>query len=252
MSLLLPGTLLFFLHCAALACIAQSLHVSQSQSLHVSRSLLENQNGDCSDFQIQVPVADDDDDVEEATAYGELYMDSSDLEFGYEANRKSCQAIGIRFQNVSIPLGATISAAQVRFTAKATGPSMPFDLGIHVVDSTDCPAFTGREFEVTSLPTVSEEASWQSDKWSKGQEYASADFAWLLQKVVIQSTWHSGNAICVSLEVVDACTSLNEEDLHYEAYSSRNDDPSLAPVLNVTYTICPGVDTLYAPFVLAQ
>ena len=59
---------------------------------------------------VSVRISSADDDAEQRVSDGDMYMDSSDLELGYDDFRGSLQIIGMRFTGVAIPQGATINS----------------------------------------------------------------------------------------------------------------------------------------------
>lgn len=66
---------------------------------------------------VEVRVADGLDDSEEhLTEANAIDITSSDLELGAEGGGADVQAIGIRFRNVDVPAGATITKAYIQFT----------------------------------------------------------------------------------------------------------------------------------------
>jgi hypothetical protein len=78
--------------------------------------------GQCSSGTIDVRVSTDEDDGEECIGNGSTYLDSNDLEMVNDTTKCTAgggdQEIGMRFQNISIPPGATITNAYVEFRAE--------------------------------------------------------------------------------------------------------------------------------------
>ena len=60
------------------------------------------------------------DDAEQDASSGNMYLNSSDLELVNEPGGADLQEVGLRFQNVSIPQGATITAAYLEFETDET------------------------------------------------------------------------------------------------------------------------------------
>ena len=82
---------------------------------------------------IEVRVSQGDDDAEEDKGNHQMDLSSSDLELVRESND---QLIGIRFQNVMIPKGSTITNAYILFTTDETD-SEPTSLTIWGEDVDD-------------------------------------------------------------------------------------------------------------------
>ena len=69
---------------------------------------------------IEVRVAAGEDDTEEDVATGAIDMGSSDLEITEEGEPALNQLVGMRFNGVAIPQGATITSAYVQFHVDET------------------------------------------------------------------------------------------------------------------------------------
>ena len=73
---------------------------------------------------IEVRVSQGDDDAEESTGNGQVNLTSSDLEL---VRTSVDQIIGVRFQNVMIPKGSTITNAYILFTTDETDDGRDMD-----------------------------------------------------------------------------------------------------------------------------
>ena len=65
---------------------------------------------------IEVSVSAGSDDAEEVQGTGQVFVNSSDLELIDDADYVGQQTVGIRFDGLDIPAGATITAAWIEFT----------------------------------------------------------------------------------------------------------------------------------------
>lgn len=68
----------------------------------------------------EVRVSDNQDDAEERNSDGYSYWSNQDLDLGHAGGGYPNMIIGTRFQSVSIPQGATITNAYIKFDADAT------------------------------------------------------------------------------------------------------------------------------------
>jgi hypothetical protein len=135
----------------------------------------------------------------------------------------------IRVTGLTIPVGATITEAHV--TVKATGltgaiPAMTLQgvLGDNVAAPT-----TRAIANALSLTTAS--VAWTPTAWVSTTLYPSPDLKTILQEIVNQGTWTSGDSILLAFTVPrDAFTSANAAS--FRAYDNT---PADAAVLSVTY-----------------
>jgi len=172
------------------------------------------------------------DDVEEVdesgpdVTAGEPYFDSSDLELTYDDEFSGQQTIGLRFTNVTIPQGATISSAYIQFAVDEVD-SEATSVTIAIEDTGNSGAYENQPFTVSSRSYVGNTVDWNNiPAWTNvgdsGQDQATPDLSSLLQSVVNRSDWASGNAVSFKLVGSGARTA--------EAYDGNS---TLAPRLVV-------------------
>ncbi|MFT4563407.1 MAG: type IV pilus assembly protein PilY1, partial [Gammaproteobacteria bacterium] len=144
---------------------------------------------------------------------------------------------GLRFDNVNIPQGSTITSARIDFVATgAPGTGNPaIEVKMEEVDDA-APFTTSSLFSTRSFvgPPVSGE-SWDTgstpaldNAWVVDTTYSTPDLSGQVQEVVERSGWCGGNAMMFMVERVGGDTVLRT------AYS-RELDSTKAPVLTVTY-----------------
>ena len=148
-------------------------------------------------------VVNGDDDVEEDES-GEITFDSSDLEMVYDSfDSNGFQTVGIRFQKVNIPYGATITDAYIQFRSDESN-SATADLLITAEDRGDAAPFTGKSNEVSDKDRVSGNVPWDPAAWTSsgqtGTAQRSPDLTNLLQQVVDRCDWTQGNATTFIIE----------------------------------------------------
>ena len=180
-------------------------------------------------------VAYSEDDAEESlnpasSFYGTPYIDSSDLELTQDGSDN--QAVGIRFRNVNIPVGATITSAYLQFTVDALHSGVT-SVNVAVEDAVAPAAYsTSVPFGISSRPTFGSVPWDYIPAWTvvgaAGADQATPDLSALVQHVVDSEGWASGNPLAFVL------TGSGRREA--EAYDGV---PASAPVLHVEYAIVP-------------
>lgn len=184
----------------------------------IDEEICESNN--CGDVQVISKISADEDDAEQrgngssTTGGNTLSIQTTD------PNRH----IGLRFNNLDIPQGATITSATIGFVARNGTPVDGTEtVTIAVEDSNNAEAFSGNDFDISSR-TLNTTATWQPGAWADGELYDTTDISNLVQQVVTRGDWCGGNAMAFSIQG-DAL----REMVSYDA------SPSDAPVLKVTY-----------------
>ena len=172
-------------------------------------------------------IATGNDDVEESST-GSMYMNSSDLELVYDNTSTGNQTIGMRFNGLTIPQGATITNAYVQFTVDETN-SGATNLTIQGENVNHSAAFTSATNNVSSRAKTSASVAWAPASWTSAGQSGSAqqtpDLKNIVQQIVNRSGWTSGNSITLII------TGTGERTA--EAYEGSS---SSAPTLYVTYS----------------
>jgi hypothetical protein len=139
--------------------------------------------------------------------------------------------IGIRFQNVTIPAGATINSAVIRFTASLTRTNATVgSIAIHCEDEDDASTFTTASNNISSRSLTTASTTWQDEViWFANQTYDSPDFSEAVQEVIDRGGWASGNALAA---IFVASISVKRR----RAAWSYDGKPGSAPELIITYT----------------
>ncbi len=135
----------------------------------------------------------------------------------------------MRFSNVTIPQGATITSAHVELIGYNNFPDANVDTRIYANDIDNASAPTTRaEAESASLTTAS--VAWNDlPIWSSGLVVDTPDISDVIQEVVDRSGWISGNAMMVLL--IDNGSTANNN-----RYATAYEDTKTEPQLVVTYT----------------
>lgn len=140
------------------------------------------------------------DDVEEV-ADGAMYAPSKNLEI-VETSRRGVQLLGLRFDDIDVPQGATITKAYVQFTAARTS-SGKVRASVRGIDGDDAPTFSGRRHYLSSRKKTSEGVSWNVSPWragASGSAQRTPDLSDVVQEIVDRPGWESGNALALAVE----------------------------------------------------
>jgi hypothetical protein len=143
---------------------------------------------------VDIRVANGSDDVEENSS-GTMDINSGDLELVYDT---SVQVIGIRFNGVKIPMGATITNAYIQFKADETN-SKAVNLTVFGEASANASAFSNTARNVSNRSRISNSVTWSPSPWlkvgEKGTAQQTPNLKSIVQEIVNQSNWNSGNSI---------------------------------------------------------
>ena len=156
---------------------------------------------------VEVRVAQSSDDAEEFTSEssvgpaGTVYLDSSDLELVEDDD--AFQVVGIRFAGVEVPQGATITRAYVQFTVDEATDT-PTEVTVQGEAGDNAETFSDTEEGISSRPLTSASVTWSPAPWTEGgasgAEQQTNDLAPVIQEIVTQSGWQSGNALAIIMQ----------------------------------------------------
>ena len=138
------------------------------------------------------------------------------------------QKVGLRFTAMSIPAGATITSAYLTFRAIAADAPMtnsdPTNLTIKGQLIANAPTFPATNGDISGRTLTTAAASWVPTAWTTGTDYDSPSIVSVIQEIVNQGGWVSGNAIAIIITGTGHRAS--------QAYDSA---PATAAKLVVTY-----------------
>jgi hypothetical protein len=173
----------------------------------------------------EMRIAASSDDAEENTATGEVKPSSSDLELGNQ-NQKN-QLVGMRFKDLNIPQGATITNASIQFQTDETHSGVT-SLMIEGEATDNALTFTNVNANISSRTLTSAIIDWAPAPWTTEGEAGAAqqtpNIAPIIQEIVERPGWSSGNSLVV---IISGNCQRNAESFH--------GDPVGAPVLHVEY-----------------
>jgi hypothetical protein len=168
-------------------------------------------------------VAANTDDAEEKA--GAVNNFSGKLDLGVDAG--ASQTVGLRITGVSIPKGATIVNAWVRFKV-AIVDSSACTLAIRGQASDNAATFGSGANGISSRPVTAASTSWTPQAWTavdqSGPAQQSTSLAAVVQEIVNRPGWVAGNSIVL---IVTGTGS--------RAAQAHNGDPAGAALLHVEY-----------------
>ena len=169
---------------------------------------------------------------------GQIYLISSDLELvaDIEPTSSGTQKVGMRFTGVSVPKGATITNAYIRFRAiAADSPNTnnnTANLTVRAQAADNPTAFTSTAFNITNRTPTAASVPWTPVAWTTGVDYDTPDLKTVVQELVNRSGWSSGN----SMVFIVTGTGSRSAD-------SYDGSPSTAPLLHIEWSVPGGYST---------
>jgi type IV pilus assembly protein PilY1 len=138
--------------------------------------------------------------------------------------------VGLRYQGLNIPRGATITSAYIRFTSNAynTGATV-FTLSGELAGNAS--AYSNSANNLSSRTKTASSVLWDSlNDWVVSNEtISSPDITSVVQEIVDQSTWCGGNALSLLIDGIGTSTSSARQSKAFEEGSG------LSPQLVITY-----------------
>ncbi|MBL4822842.1 MAG: hypothetical protein JKX90_04870 [Colwellia sp.] len=181
----------------------------------------------------QVRVNSNNDDAEELISNGNMYRDSSDLEFGYDNYFGGLQIVGMRFKSVDIPKGATINSAYIEFVTDE------IDSGtttlVIVGEGDDSPKkFKNGNRNISKRTKTSASVNWAPSAWNSINElHQTPDISTIIQEIVDRTGWAANNNLVLIVEPGNGCTTINCQ----RTAESHDGEANSAPLLVVDYTV---------------
>ena len=172
---------------------------------------------------VEVRPAASTDDAEEFST-GSEYLNSTDLELIHDSYD---QTVGIRWTNLAIPAGATITAAYVQFASKESRSEVT-SLVFAGQAADNAATFSSTKFSLSSRPRTAATVGWSPAAWLSGEtgpNERTPDLRTVIQEIVSRPGWASGNALVVVVTGTG----------HRTAYSFDG-KATAAPLLHVEYT----------------
>jgi hypothetical protein len=172
------------------------------------------------------------DDAEEEALSGEMYLTSTDLELINDSEWWGEQIVGIRFNGVDIPQGATILDATIQFKVDETssGTTSLRIAGENVDHATTFVASTGN---ISSRPRTEAEVVWSPAAWTTvgevGLNQRTPDISSIIDEIINRPGWSPGNSMAFLITGTGKRVAVAYDGNQYGA-----------PLLHVEYgTECP-------------
>jgi hypothetical protein len=172
-----------------------------------------------------VRVAAKTDDAEEAVSSGRVAAGSGDLELIQDGSTH--QTVGLRFAGVTIPAGARISNAWLRFQVdeKKTTPAV-VDVTIREQLIADAPTFTTSTRNISNRNPTGAAVPWDLPPWPtvgvSGAAEQSGNIASVIQEIVDGGGWASGHAMAILITGTAGTRTA-------ESYEGQQDGGASAP-----------------------
>ena len=176
---------------------------------------------------VEVSVNQSSDDAEESDVGGAIDLASTDLELVVDGTDE--QLVGLRFQGVSVPAGATVTNAYLEFETDETNNLDPSRLTISGEDADDPLTFTATAGDISGRTQTAAEVVWLPDAWSAvDATHQTPDIAWVVQEIIDRGGWTSGNAMAFIIEGEGR-----------RVAESWDGEAAAAPLLHVEYVTSP-------------
>ncbi|MFQ5420326.1 MAG: hypothetical protein ACE5EY_08180 [Anaerolineae bacterium] len=130
----------------------------------------------------------------ESSNWNEIYL-------GHCKNGSSTVS-GFRFQNVIIPDGAVVTAARLEFTVDSTQNNV-IDVQFQGELTGNAATFSSSDLPRNRSPLTNAVVSWHianDGGWLVSEARTSPDLSAVIQKVIDQPGWNSGNAIAIIMQ----------------------------------------------------
>ena len=175
--------------------------------------------------------ANSDDMIEEIASsnlYDEVQLDLVVYPFSGDIPQK----IGLRFNNILIPNGATINYAYLEFQANQSNSGQT-DITIIGENNSNPLTYSGASGNITGRAETTASVNWLSvPAWTSGQVYQTAGITTIIQELVNLGGWSSGNSMALMLKPFDATCNTAACLRQAVAY---NGSALNAPLLHIVY-----------------
>jgi len=161
-------------------------------------------------------------------------VDSSDLEFPYEdSGRGDKQLVGLRFDDIAVPKGSSVTNAYIVFVCDETGDgTLPVSVRFQGELNPNAVTFTNAVHDIANRPRTTATAVWAPAEWTAvGQVDQTSNIAVVIQEIVNQDGWKSGNALV--LIISDDPDNPSEGKRCAESFDG---DAAAAPLLHIEFS----------------
>ena len=150
-------------------------------------------------FTAQSRVAESSDDGVEAGNGAVTLTDSKLTLMSYPGVPTGASWVGLRFPNLQIPQGATITDARLAFTSPGDYDSNT-NLTITAENTEDAQSFDTNFNSISSRQRTNTSVAWNNvSDWADESTYESPNLSTLVQQIVNKTNWCGGNAMALML-----------------------------------------------------
>ena len=173
---------------------------------------------------INVRISQSSDDAEQKENGDMDLDDKSDLDIAENQ-------IGLRFQNINIPPGSTITRAYIQFTAENNNEKDSASVDIFAENIDNANTFSKSKFDISNRKKTLASVNWYIPEWDKEGSTSTSqrtpDISTLVQEIVNRKDWSKGSTIAFMLFV----NKHGDRDaLTYDG------DPKKSPLLHLEFT----------------
>jgi hypothetical protein len=161
----------------------------------------------------------------EQKANNKVTLNSKDLDLG--APSKGAAIVGLRYNGVAIPPGATITTATLLFTAEESD-SEATNLLIQAQADGNAPVFKKKKRNLSNRSVTNAQVNWSVPAWIKGDagvDQTSPNLSALIQEIINRGDWRDGNSLVLLLRGTG-----NRDGFSY------NNDRARTAVLHIEFT----------------
>ncbi len=153
---------------------------------------------------------------------------STDLEIVFDGGTQ--QYVGMRFPNLVIPQGATITSAEIEFEVDEID-SGTTNVVVYGQNADNAATFTTANSNISSRPSTTATVAWAPPAWvAVDAKQVTPNLASIVQEVVNRPGWASGNAMVMMIRSGPGCASTACQ----RTAESYNGEAANAPLLRVT------------------
>jgi len=183
---------------------------------------------------LTVNIAQGSDDATERQDTNSVALTATDLDLVRTSTPTYATLTGLRFQNIAIPAGATIDSAVLRLTANQSGSSS-VNLTVRAEDSADPATYRANSGDISGR-SYTTGVTWSTGSWNSGTTYNSPELKTVVQSLVDQAGWQSGNAMAFTIY-----SSENLSQWRYRKRIAAFDATNTATTaeLKISYTLPP-------------
>lgn len=164
------------------------------------------------------------DDAEQRLSSGNMSMTSSDLELPYDRGNE--QIVGMRFTDIKVPAGATITDARIEFEVdrQRTGN---LSLNIYGEATGNAKTYKSKKRNISNRPRTAAVAWNNVPNAPTNSKVTTSNLAAIAQQLVNRTDWSSGNAMAFMITRTSGSS--------YREYESIDGEPVNAPKLRIEY-----------------